>query len=101
MFFMVRFPDGFVPEEYGWEVMLPIGKWGERERTEEDTPMWRRRFAPFKEDELLSQCLGEGMTGAVGGVYVPLAGLLGEAEPYESVVEAMKFGPYAQVPPKE
>lgn len=61
MSFLVRWPDGFVPEAHGWikqENGLP-----------DDMPVWLRWEIPFKWPASIARCLYDEKTGAVGGWY--------------------------------
>lgn len=63
--FMVRWPDGFVPEEHGWELSVPAG---------DGPPCWLRWQIPFLFPAAISQCLYDEATGTVGGWYMPASG---------------------------
>lgn len=73
--FQVRWPDGFVPEEYGWERAETVGPtpgWHQ--------PTWLRWQIPFRTPAVICQFLYDEETGAVGGLYMgPVNGLFPEA----------------------
>lgn len=64
MGFFVRWPDGFVPEEHGWE----------RPDVNADMAIWLRWEPPFKYPASIAQCVRDKATGAVGGLYMPPEG---------------------------
>ncbi|WP_369380366.1 hypothetical protein [Streptomyces sp. cg36] len=58
--FLIRFPDGFVPEEHGWQPS-PNAQPGAR--------IWERWHIPFRFPAVLGEAMRDPETGAVGGWY--------------------------------
>lgn len=71
--FLGRWPEGFVPEEHGWK-RVQVTKEGP-----DPFPTWKRWEIPFRHPAVISQCLHDERTGAVGGWYMgPIKGLFPE-----------------------
>lgn len=65
MAFLIRFPDGFVPEEHGWEAP-------DVEVKDNLPQTWLRWEIPFKFPASLTQCLHDEASGAIGGWFFPV-----------------------------
>ncbi|MFJ4902781.1 hypothetical protein [Streptomyces sp. NPDC088727] len=59
MTFLGRWPDGFTPEEHGWQ----------RDPLNAEHLVWMRWEVPFLFPATISECLHDPKTGAVGGWY--------------------------------
>jgi hypothetical protein len=64
--YLCRWPEGFVPEEHGWE----------RADAGAGITVWLRWEPPFRFPASIAECMHEMLkSGAVGGWYMPPGGL--------------------------
>jgi len=56
--FLGRWPDGFTPEDHGW-----------KRSAAPDLKIWLRWEIPYRFPAVISECLYDEKTGAVGGWY--------------------------------
>lgn len=76
--YLIRFPDGFIPEEYGWELVDGLDGPGG------PITQWVRWQPPFRFPAGLNQCVEDEESGAVGGWLGVLEGTFSEgAKPVE------------------